>query len=425
MSTPDRATTPGGSGHSPGAAETPARVVGCVAGARRASGPVPMAWPVRACAWTATAQTGNGEGNDATELLGLGVADLEGLAESLGEPRYRGRQIARWLYGHGVESVAAMTDLPSEFRGRLQAVSRITPLRVQRTLDAPDASATKYLVGLADGQAVECVLMRFDDGRRSACLTSQVGCAMGCAFCATGLSGFSRNLTAGEILGQALLIRAQARVRISNVVFMGMGEPLANYDAVLRAARILASSHGLGIGMRRLTISTVGLVPQIFRLAAERLQLTLAVSLHAPTDGLRARLVPANRRYPLGELIPACRAYAAATNRRITFEYVLLDGVNDGPAEARALVELLRGLHCHLNLIPVNPVPGISFRRPEVPKVMAFATLVRRGGLPVTVRIERGTEIQAACGQLRLAEGQGRPSRWTPVPAPRAAGRVR
>ncbi|HYM70509.1 MAG TPA: 23S rRNA (adenine(2503)-C(2))-methyltransferase RlmN [bacterium] len=359
------------------------------------------------------------------ELRGLTVAELETLAESLGEHRYRGRQIARWLYGHGVETVEAMTDLPQAFRGHLQAGVRITPPQLRRTMDAPDGSATKYLVGFADGQTVECVLMRFDDGRRSACLSSQVGCAMGCAFCATGLSGFSRNLTAGEILGQALLIRSQAGVRIGNVVFMGMGEPLANYDAVLRAARILASPSGLGIGMRRLTISTVGLVPQIYRLAAERLQLTLAVSLHAPTTELRDRLVPANHRYPLDELIPACRAYVAATNRRITFEYVLLDGVNDGPAEARALGRLLRGLHCHVNVIPVNPVVGIPFRRPEVPSVMAFAALVRRAGLPVTVRIERGTEIQAACGQLRLAEGQGRPSRWTPAPVPASHGGAR
>ncbi len=353
----------------------------------------------------------------AVELLGRGVAELEALAESLGEPRYRGRQVARWLYGHGVDTVEAMTDLPRAFRDRLRAASQITYPRLRRAQDAPDSSATKYLVELADGQRVECVLMRFDDGRLSACLSSQAGCAMGCAFCATGLGGFSRNLGPGEILGQALVIRAQAGVRIGHVVFMGMGEPLANYDAVLRAARLLASPQGVGIGMRRLTISTVGLVPQIHRLAAERLQLTLAVSLHAPTDALRDRLVPANHRYPLADLIPACRAYAAATRRRITFEYVLLAGVNDGPAEARALAALLRGVHCHLNLIPVNPVAGIPFRRPEVPVVMAFAARVRRAGFPVTVRIERGTEIQAACGQLRLADGQGRPSRWTPPPA--------
>jgi len=349
------------------------------------------------------------------ELRGLLLPELEALAVQLGEPRYRGRQIARWVYGHGVEAIEAMTDLPQAFRARVAGAGRITAPQLRRTREAPDGSATKYLVALADGQTVECVLMRFDDGRRSACLSSQVGCAMGCAFCATGLSGFSRNLAAGEILGQALLIRAQAGVRLSNVVFMGMGEPLANLNAVLRAARILAASYGLGIGMRRITVSTVGLVPQIYRLARERLQLTLAVSLHAPTDALRDRLVPVNQRYPLAELLPACHAYARETRRRLTIEYVLLDGVNDGPPEARALGQLLRGLHCHVNLIPVNPVAGIPFRRPEIPRVHAFAGIVRRAGLPVTVRIERGTEIQAACGQLRLADGLGRPSRWTPV----------
>ena len=360
----------------------------------------------------------------AVELRGLLLPELEAIAERLGEPRYRGRQIARWLYGRGA-GIEAMTDLPQALRARLGAAGRVSVPALRRTLDAADGSARKYLVALADGQAVECVLMRFDDGRRSACLSSQVGCAMGCAFCATGLSGFSRNLTGGEIVGQALLIRDEAATRLSNVVFMGMGEPLANYDAVLRAARILGAPWGLGIGMRRLTISTVGLVPQIHRLARERLQLTLAVSLHAPTDALRDRIVPANHRFPLAELIPACRAYVRETNRRITFEYILLDGVNDGPAEARELGRLLRGVHCHLNLIPLNPVAGVPFRRPEVARVRTFAAAVRRAGLPVTVRIERGTEIQAACGQLRLADGQGRRSRWTPVAVEAAPGAAR
>lgn len=351
------------------------------------------------------------------DLRGLLLPELEALAVGLGEPKYRGRQIARWLYGRGV-GIDEMTDLPQALRLRLGDGARVSAPSLRRMLEAPDGSARKYLVALDDGQTVECVLMRFDDARRSACLSSQVGCAMGCAFCATGLSGFSRNLTAGEILGQALLIRAEAATRLTNVVFMGMGEPLANYEAVLRAARILAAPWGLGIGMRRLTISTVGLVPQIRRLAAEHLQLTLAVSLHAPTDALRDRIVPLNHRYPLGELIPACRAYARDTGRRITFEYVLLDGVNDGPAEARELGRLLRGVHCHLNLIPLNPVAGIPYRRPDLARVRTFAAAVRNTGLRVTVRIERGTEIQAACGQLRLADGQGRRSRWTPLPVP-------
>lgn len=348
------------------------------------------------------------------DLRGLLLGELEALAERLGAPRYRGRQLARWLYARGAERVEAMTDLPQGFRDRLAGCARIGPLTVLRVQDAPDRSATKYLAAVDDGQQVECVRMRFDDGRRSACISTQAGCAMGCAFCATGLGGFARNLSAGEILGQFLLVRAHGHRRLSNVVFMGMGEPLANYDAMLRAVRILAAPWGAGIGMRHITVSTVGLVPQIRRLARERLQMTLAVSLHAPTDALRDRLVPVNRRYPLAALVAASREYAEVTGRRVTFEYVLIDGVNDGPGEARALSQLLKGLRCHVNLIPLNPIPGIPFARPPIPRVRAFASALREAGIPVTVRIERGGEIQAACGQLRLADGLGRPSRWTP-----------
>jgi len=349
-----------------------------------------------------------------TDLRGLLPPDLVSLVRALGAPAYRARQIARWVYGRGAERIAEMTDLPAEFRDRLAGAARIGTLAVRRSTDAPDGSATKLLAACEDGQTVECVLMRFDDGRRSACLSTQAGCAMGCVFCATGLGGFARNLTGGEIISQAVAIRARADRRLSNVVFMGMGEPLANYDATVRAARILAAPWGFGIGVRHLTISTVGLAPQIRRLAREGLQVTLAVSLHAPTDPLRRRLVPVTERYPIADLLAACRDYQAATGRRLTFEYVLIDGVNDGDAEARELGRVLRGLLCHVNVIPLNPVPGIPLRRPAVWRVRAFAARVRESGIPVTVRIERGTEIQAACGQLRLADGSGRASRWTP-----------
>ena len=355
-------------------------------------------------------------GSARPDLRGLTLPELSQLAGMLGTPAYRGRQIARWVYGRGVERISEMTDLPIAFRERLGEAARVGALTVRRSTDAADASATKLLAACDDGQTVECVLMRFDDGRRSACVSTQAGCAMGCAFCATGLGGFARNLTTGEIISQALAIRARADRRLSNVVFMGMGEPLANYEATVRAVRILAAPWGLGIGVRHLTISTVGLVPQIRRLAREGLQVTLAVSLHAPTDALRRRLVPVTERYPIADLLRACRDYLAATGRRLTFEYVLIDGVNDGDAEGRALGRLLRGLLCHVNVIPLNPVPGIPLRRPPAARVRAFARCAGESGLPVTVRIERGTEIQAACGQLRLADGSGRASRWTPVP---------
>ena len=381
--------------------------------AASASMPMPAARPATGAAAPTDAQ--RHAPATAPDLRGLLLPELAEFARALGEPAYRGRQLARWLYGQGVEDISDMTDLPAGFRHRVREAARLDTLAVRRAADAADGSATKLLAACKDGQTVECVLMRFDDGRRSACVSTQAGCAMGCAFCATGLGGFARNLTAGEIVSQALVIRARADRRLGNVVFMGMGEPLANYDATVRAARILAAPWGLGIGARHLTISTVGLAPQIRRLAREGLQLTLAVSLHAPVDALRRRLVPVTERYPIADLMAACRDYLAASGRRLTFEYVLIDGVNDGRAEARALGRLLRGLLCHVNLIPLNPVPGIPLRRPAASRVRAFAGAVRASGIPVTVRVERGSEIQAACGQLRLADGTGRASRWTPA----------
>ncbi|HET8679584.1 MAG TPA: 23S rRNA (adenine(2503)-C(2))-methyltransferase RlmN, partial [bacterium] len=243
--------------------------------------------------------------------------------------------------------------------------------------------------------------MRYDDGRRTVCVSTQVGCGMACTFCATGLAGLTRNLSAGEIVEQVLLASHETGERATHVVFMGMGEPLANYAATLRAVRLLNAPYGPHIGMRNLTISTVGLVPQIRRLAAERLQLTLAISLHAPTDELRTSLVPINARWPIAELKAAARDYAAATGRRVTFEYVLMAGVNDRDEHARALGRLLAGGGTHLNLIPWNPVYGLAYRRPAVGAVHRFAALVRAASVPVTVRIERGVEIDAACGQLR------------------------
>lgn len=385
------------------------------AASKAASAPMPMPAARPAPGAAAPTDVRGHASATAPDLRGLLLPELAEFVRALGEPAYRGRQLARWLYGQGAEDISDMTDLPAGFRHRLREAARLDTLAVRRATDAADGSATKLLAACKDGQTVECVLMRFDDGRRSACVSTQAGCAMGCAFCATGLGGFARNLTAGEIVSQALVIRARADRRLGNVVFMGMGEPLANYDATVRAARILAAPWGLGIGARHLTISTVGLAPQIRRLAREGLQLTLAVSLHAPVDALRRRLVPVTERYPIADLMAACRDYLAASGRRLTFEYVLIDGVNDGRAEARALGRLLRGLLCHVNLIPLNPVPGIPLRRPAASRVRAFAGAVRASGIPVTVRVERGSEIQAACGQLRLADGTGRASRWTPA----------
>jgi 23S rRNA (adenine2503-C2)-methyltransferase len=342
------------------------------------------------------------------DLRSMTEAEMVEALTSVGEPPYRGRQLARWVHARGASSFAEMTDLPKALRAELATRARLTRLEIRQRLTSPDGSTTKYLFTCPDGSTVESVWIRYADGRRSVCVSTQVGCAMACAFCATGLAGFSRNLTAGEIVDQVYAMQRDRLERPTHVVFMGMGEPLANYGATVRAVRLLNAPYGLGIGIRRITVSTVGLVPQIRRLAQEGLDLNLAVSLHAPTDELRARLVPIAGRAPLEELLEACRFYVARTRRRITFEYVLLAEVNDTPGEAHALGRLLRDMLCHLNLIPWNPVPGLAFRRPSVERVREFARIVRAYGIPTTVRVERGTEIMAACGQLYQASTPGR-----------------
>ncbi|MGH2348671.1 MAG: 23S rRNA (adenine(2503)-C(2))-methyltransferase RlmN [bacterium] len=345
--------------------------------------------------------------DDRYELKGRTLQELEAFARSLGEPAFRGRQLARWIYRRDAADFEDMTDLPAALRQRLAGRARITRLAPVAAVSADGGDTIKYLLALADGATVETVFMRYGDGRRSVCISTQVGCAMGCTFCATGLAGLTRNLTAAEIIDQVLHVQRTTGQRVTNVVFMGMGEPLANFDATLAAVRLLNAPYAVGIAMRQLTVSTVGLVPQIRALAAQRLQLTLAVSLHAPTDELRSSLVPVNRRWPVAELLAASRDYAASTGRRVSFEYVLMEGINDTPALAARLGDLLVTLPdappalYHVNLIPWNPVYGLQYRRPSRGRVEAFADALRRRGIAVTVRVERGIEIDAACGQLR------------------------
>jgi 23S rRNA (adenine2503-C2)-methyltransferase len=341
------------------------------------------------------------------ELVGLTLDELEAVVVSLGEPRYRARQLAHWIYARAAASIEAMTDLPRSLRERLAQAVGLSRVRPIARSTSHDGLTTKLLLALGDGATVETVLMRYDDGRRTVCVSTQVGCGMGCTFCATGQAGLTRNLTAGEIVDQVLAVARACGERPTHVVFMGMGEPLANYEAVLRAVRLLNAPYGLRIGMRHITISTVGLVPQIRRLAQERLQLTLAVSLHAPDDTLRTQLVPINRRWPIADLLAASSEYAAVTGRRVTFEYVLMAGVNDRPDQARQVAALLAGRGAHLNLIPWNPVYGTQYRRPSIEAVHRFARVVRQGGISTTVRIDRGVEIDAACGQLRRTHAEG------------------
>ncbi len=325
--------------------------------------------------------------------------DRHRLASSLeGEPRYRVDQAWRGWFAN--LAAADQTDLPAALRERLD---RDFPLALHPVVESvsEDGDTVKWLWGLADGQRVETVLMRYPD-RVTVCVSSQAGCAMGCGFCATGQAGFDRHLTTGEIVEQ--VVRASRRAaeedrRLANVVFMGMGEPFANYDAVWAAVERIHDE--LGLSARHLTISTVGLLPGIRRLAGEALPVNLAVSLHAAVDERRDELVPVNRRYPLADLADACREYLAAKNRRLSFEWALIDGVNDRPADAEALAAYARPLRAHVNLIPLNPTPGYPVRGTPPAGVTDFHRRLRRLGINATVRRNRGTDIDAACGQLR------------------------
>jgi len=339
-------------------------------------------------------------------LLGLTRAELKDLMEELGEKEYRAGQVAGWIYHSGIKEIDRMRNLPVEFRQRLAEryeVGRSTIEKISRS----DDRAFKLLLGLSDGALVESVGMPYAD-RFSCCVSTQVGCAMACLFCATGSGGFKRNLAAGEIIDQVLSVQETAmreklltggQDRVSHVVFMGMGEPLLNYAVTLKAVALLNSE--LNIGMRSITVSTIGYVPGIYKLAQEHLQLTLAVSLHAPDDELRRKLVPGMPRYSIKDIVGACKDYVKETGRRVTFEYCLLKAVNDSDAAAQMLAALLKGINCHVNLIPFNSVTGSGFRRPGAERVTAFRRVLETQGITVTQREQRGAGINAACGQLR------------------------
>jgi 23S rRNA (adenine2503-C2)-methyltransferase len=345
-----------------------------------------------------------------TSVYDLSLEEIEERTSALGEPRYRARQLREWLYRRPARSYDEMSDLPKALRARLAAELPFPQIAVVREQASEDGLTRKRLLRLGDGRLVETVLMLYDPrsdsrGRATVCVSSQAGCAMGCVFCATGQGGFERNLEAGEIVAQVLGFAREQADRgerpITNIVFMGMGEPLANWRAVWRAVEQFTSADGMGLGARHVTVSTVGLVPGIRRLAEQSLQVGLAVSLHAPDEALRERLIPTAHRYPLPEIIDACRDYIAATGRRVTFEYCLMAGINDAPEQARALGALLHGMLCHVNLIPVNPTADGSILRPARSRTLAFQRALASDGVPCTVRVEKGVEISAACGQLR------------------------
>jgi 23S rRNA (adenine2503-C2)-methyltransferase len=343
------------------------------------------------------------------DILGLSYPALQAQLAIWGEPPFRAKQLWKWLYFHLAADWDEMTNLPRALRERLGRFYRLNPLTPVDELVAKDKLTRKVLFELADGETIETVLMTYAQ-RRTVCVSSQVGCALGCAFCATGQSGFVRDLTAAEIVDQALYFARNVTLRPTNIVLMGMGEPLLNYDAVWQAIETWNDHQGFNLGARRITISTAGVVPGIRQLAEERLQVGLAVSLHASDDALRDQLVPLNRRYPLADLLAACRTYRRQTGRRITFEVALIKGVNDAPQQARQLARLLQGLESHVNLIPINPSLDETYRPSPRKQVRAFQRILAEGGIATTVRLRRGVDIQAGCGQLRQQRQRGIPT---------------
>ena len=334
-------------------------------------------------------------------------AELEVALAGLGVPRFHGRQIFGWIHKRGVTTFAEMTDLGRDLRATLaQAAVVTTPALVSRQTSTD--GTVKFLLRLEDAKQVEAVYIP-DTPAQTFCVSTQVGCAMGCGFCLTGKMGLVRHLTAGEIAGQVRVLARETGLADApfNIVLMGMGEPLHNYDATMKALRMLADEQGLGVHPKRVTLSTVGVLPALERLASEPLMPNLAVSLHATTDEMRDQLVPINRKYKLAELMAALKKFPLRSRGRITFEYVLLDGVNDTPEDARRLVALVGGLKAKVNLLPLNEAPGIPFRRPSDDRVNTFARTLAERGVLVSVRKSRGRDIRAACGQLIVDERRG------------------
>ena len=342
------------------------------------------------------------------EVRGCSEDELIQVCEEIGIKRFRAIQLFQWVHEKTVRSWEEMTNIGIKDQVNLRSRLYLYPLECLREQRSKDGTR-KYLFRLEDGESIECVLMNYARkqarNRHTVCVSTQAGCSVGCAFCATGLGGFRRNLSVAEIVGQVLDITHFVRqedpeFQVTNIVFMGMGEPLLNYDHVIKAIKLLNNERGLNIGMRRMTISTCGVAPKIIKLAHDNSQVGLAVSLHASTDEVRDELIPMNRRYPLVELMEACQVYTRITGRRITYEVALTDN-NANREEAEGLVRLLKGQLCHVNLIPVNPVEGTGMKRPDPERLIIFAQILEKAGIAVSSREERGLDIDAACGQLR------------------------
>lgn len=333
-------------------------------------------------------------------LFGLTLEELQAEMLSIGQKKFRAAQMAAWLYQRGARSFDEMSDLSKELRHQLNERYELRAARLIKKLDSP--LTAKFLLEL-NGARVECVLMRHDYGN-SVCISTQAGCAMGCAFCASTLNGLERNLTAGEMLSQVLFINDQLRAeaqKVDSIVVMGTGEPLMNFDNLIAFLKLIHEPYTLGLSYRKITVSTCGIVPNINKLAALDLPITLSISLHAPTDELRTQLMPINKTFSIGEVVDAGGRYAASTGRRVTYEYILIDGVNDAPEHARQLSTLLKDQLANVNLIPINPVVEKNFKRPSARAIKTFVEVLSARGIGSTVRKEFGAEINAACGQLR------------------------
>ena len=344
---------------------------------------------------------------DLIDIRSMMPEQLKELITGLGQSAYRADQVFSWMHLKGVDSFDEMLNVPASLRSLLDERCSLRTLETVKVQISKADGTRKYLFRLCDGNLIESVLMKYRHGN-SVCVSSQVGCAMGCTFCASTKGGLVRNLTASEMLGQVYQIQKDIRERVSNVVIMGMGEPLTNYDNVLTFVTLLSHEKALHISQRNITISTCGIVPSIIRLAHENLKITLALSLHAPNDEIRRKIMPVAERYSMEEILEACREYFNSTGRRVTFEYCLIDRVNDLPVHARELAGVLKGMGAHVNLIPVNPNPDNDYREAGEADISTFRSILEKAGITVTRRREMGRDIDGACGQLRQKTITGR-----------------
>lgn len=319
---------------------------------------------------------------------------------NLGEKPFRAEQIFKWIHQENVTSFDDMTNLSIELRNKLKENYTLCIYNIIRKQESKTDGTKKYLFDVLDGNAIESVLMKYHHGY-SVCVSTQIGCKMGCKFCASTGIQFIRNLSSGEIVEQILAIERDENIRVSNVVFMGIGEPLDNYNNVVNAIRIINNPKGINIGARHISVSTSGLVPKIYKLAEENIQCTLSISLHATTDEKRSAMMPVNNKYNIKELLQACKDYTAKTNRRISFEYALAKGNNDNLEDAKALADLLKGMLCHVNLIPINEIENGTFKQSSIDNIIKFRDYLNSRGIVATIRRELGSDIDAACGQLR------------------------